>query len=60
MEFNFEIDDITPVAEDYVKLLGVNLDKNLDYDTHIQQLCKKAGNHLNALKKTLTIYQYQP
>ena len=27
MEFKFEIDDITLVAEDYVKLLGVNLDK---------------------------------
>ena len=36
MEFNFAIDDITLVAEDYVKLLGVNLDKNLNYDTHIK------------------------
>ena len=51
MEFKFEIDDITLVAEDYVKLLGVNLDKNLNYDTHIKQICKKAGNHLNALKR---------
>ena len=41
MEFKFEIDDITLVAEEYVKLLGVNLDKNLNYDTHIQQICKK-------------------
>ena len=51
MEFKFEIDDITLIAEDYVKLLGVNLDKNLNYDTHIKQICKKAGNHLNALKR---------
>ena len=49
IEFKFEIDDITLVAEKYVKLLGVNLDKN--YDTHIQQICKKAGNQLNALKR---------
>ena len=27
MGFEFEIDDITLVAEEYVKLLGVNLDK---------------------------------
>ena len=51
MEFKFEIDDITLFAEEYVKHLGVNLDKNLNYDTHIQQICKKAGNHLNALKR---------
>ena len=51
MEFKFEIDDITLVAEKYVKLLGVNLDKKKNYDTHIQQICKKAGNHLNALKR---------
>ena len=51
MEFKFEIDDITLVAEDYVKLLRVNLDQNLNYDTHIKQICKKAGNHLNAFKR---------
>ena len=53
IEFKFEIDDITLVAEKYVKLLGVNLDKKLNYDTHIQHICKKAGNHLNALKRLL-------
>ena len=30
MKFKFEFDDITLVAEEYVKLLGVNLDKNLN------------------------------
>ena len=49
MELKLEIDDITLVAEDYVKLLGVNLDINPNYDTHIKQICKKAGNHFNAL-----------
>ena len=51
MGFKFEINDITLVAEEYVKLLGIYLDKNLNYDTHIQQIFKKAGNHLNALKR---------
>ena len=40
MEFKFEIDDITLVAEEYVKLLGINPNKNLNYDKHIQQICK--------------------
>ena len=41
MEFKFEIDDITLVAEEYVRLLGINLDKSLNYDKHIQQIWKK-------------------
>ena len=43
MKFKFEMDDITlhVVAENFVKLLGVNLDKNLNYDTHIHQISKK-------------------
>ena len=36
MEFKFEIDDITLAAEEYVKLLRINLDKNINYDKHIQ------------------------
>ena len=46
MEFEF-----TLAAKEYVKLLGSNLVKNLNYDKHIQQICKKAKNHLNALKR---------
>ena len=60
MEFKFEIDDITIVAEDYVKLLEVNLDRKLSYDTHIQQICKKSRQPFKCIKKTLIIYQYQP
>ena len=52
MEFKFEIDDITLVAEKYVKLLGLNLDKNLNYDTHIQQICKKSWQPFKCLEKT--------
>ena len=41
MEFKDEIDDIILVAEEYVRLLGGNLDKNLNYATHIQQIFLK-------------------
>ena len=37
--------------EDHVKLLGVNLDSKLNFEVHIQQICFKAGNHLNVLKR---------
>ena len=45
-----KIDDITLNSEPSVKLLGVNLDTNLNYNIHVQQICKKARNHLNTLK----------
>ena len=31
------------------KLLGVNIDTNLTFETHVQSLCKKASQKLNAL-----------
>ena len=42
MECKLEIDDITLLEEEDVKLLGINLDKNLNYNKHIQQICKKS------------------
>ena len=37
--------------EDTVKLLGVTLDNELNFDTHISNLCKKAATQLNILKR---------
>ena len=34
-----------------VKLLGVNLDHQLNFDLHISDLCKKAATQLNVLKR---------
>ena len=31
------------------KLLGVNIDNNLTFETHVESLCKKASQKLNAL-----------
>ena len=34
-----------------MKLLGVHLDSKLNFENHISHICKKAGNHLNVLKR---------
>ena len=34
-----------------VKILGVNIDDNLNFDKHIETICKKANNQLNALMR---------
>ena len=50
-DIKIEIDGIKLSSEDHVKLLGVNLDCKLNFKIHIQQICFKAGNHLNVLKR---------
>ena len=32
-----------------IKLLGINLDKNLKFDIHVESICQKANRKLNAL-----------
>ena len=34
-----------------VKLLGVDIDYQLNFDQHISNLCRKAGQQLNVLKR---------
>ena len=50
-DIEIKIDGIKLSSEDHVKLLGVNLDSKLNFEIHIQQICFKAGNHLNVLKR---------
>ena len=37
--------------EPHVKLLGVNIDTNLNFNYHISVICKRAAQQLNALKR---------
>ena len=53
-DIEIEIDGIKLSSEDHVKLLRVNLDSKLNFEIHIQQICFKAGNHLNVLKRLST------
>ena len=34
-----------------MKLLGVDIDFNLKFDCHIKNICKKAGQQLNVLRR---------
>ena len=49
-----KIDSATVFCEDKVKILGVDIDFNLTFDSHIQSLCKKAAQQLNVLKRLST------
>jgi hypothetical protein len=42
-------------SENSVKLLGVTIDKDLSFDSHVQYLCKKAGKHLSILRRFSSI-----
>ena len=43
---NFDLDNVTIIPDDVVKLLGVHLDSKLN---HISHIFKNVGNHLNVL-----------
>jgi hypothetical protein len=46
-----EIKKIKITPEKYVKLLGVLIDNQLNFDTHVSEICKKTSKQLNALKR---------
>ena len=48
---NFKFNSIVIQSEDEVKLLGVNLDFLLSFNSHISSICKKASKQLNVLKR---------
>ena len=38
-----------------VEILGITLDRNMNFHTHIKNICRKAGQKLSALKKGFII-----
>ena len=44
---------IKPVPS--VKLLGIHVDNNLNFDLHISSICRSAANQLNTTKKLLKL-----
>ena len=47
----FVVNDIKLQVEDYIELLGVTIDKNLNFSRHLQKLCKSAKYKLMTLKR---------
>ena len=50
-KINFKFNNIEITCEDEVKLLGVNLDFMLNFNSHVSSICKKASRQLNVLKR---------
>jgi hypothetical protein len=49
LTFNLNGNNIT--CEDNVKLIGVAIDSDLNFNNHISEICKKASRQLNILKR---------
>ena len=52
---NFDINGMQISSQKSVILLGIEIDTNLKFDSHIDNLCKKAGKQLNVLKRFSTV-----
>jgi hypothetical protein len=50
---NFEL-----TCEDSIKLLGIEIDYQLNFDTHISTICRKASQQLNIIKRLGSYYIY--
>ena len=50
-ETDFSFRDITLKHETFVNLLGISVDQNLDFKIHVNNVCRKAGRQLNALRR---------
>jgi hypothetical protein len=47
---HIDVEGNTIHAQKVVKLLGVYIDVNLNFDLHVNEICKKAGRKLNVLR----------
>ena len=46
-----QVDDFILSSQDSAKLLGVYIDKQLSFDSHVKQKCKQANSKLQVLKR---------
>ena len=62
IEKSMSFDGKTIKSSDTVELLGITLDKNINFKRHIQNICRKANNKTKAfllIRKCLTLEQGQ-
>ena len=48
---NFAVGNVTINPSRSVKLLGIEIDSKLNFDTHVHEICQKAARQINALKR---------
>jgi len=51
--YNLKLGETSILSSNKVKLLGIQIDKNLSFKCHINQICKTANQKLNALSRTI-------
>ena len=52
---SFKIGKHDIVPQNNVKILGLNLDSELNFDTHTSKLYQKAGNQINVLARLCNV-----
>jgi len=52
---SFKIGKHDIVPQDNVKILGLSLDSELNFDTRISNLCQKGGNQINVLARLCNV-----
>ena len=52
------INDTEIISEENVKLLGVRFDEMLNFNSHVKDICRKAGAQLNVLQRLAKFLDY--
>ena len=53
--FSFKVNDTNILVIDNIDLLGVNVDKNLQFNSHVKNICTKVNNQINLISRFLKI-----
>ena len=46
---NMQIGGVKIERSQYIKLLGVNIDSDLNFSNHIREVCRKSGQQIGVL-----------
>ena len=48
---SFTVNDINIPVKDNIDLLGVNIDNNLQFSSHVKNICTKVNNQINVISR---------
>ena len=52
--FSFHVNSIKIPVTDSIDLLEVNIDKNLQFNSHVKKICAKVNNQVNVIFRFTT------